>query len=111
MGVDAAKAESVVNLTGSRSAVMWGANSFLAAAIATFAGALHVAVRRRRRRRRCTLAPDSKRLGPHWRYAACVAAQQAAALGWGLDSMPRSVGTGLGRGQGRGLLGRVQGHF
>lgn len=44
MGVDAAKAESVVNLTGSRGAVLWAANGFLAAALTTFAGALRVAV-------------------------------------------------------------------
>lgn len=46
MGVDASKPESVVNLTGNRGAVLWAANAFLAAALAIFARALPVPVRR-----------------------------------------------------------------
>jgi len=41
-GVDGAKDESVVNITGNRAAVLWTANAFLAAALCTFARALHV---------------------------------------------------------------------
>jgi hypothetical protein len=44
MGVDAAKPESVVNLTGNRGAVLWTANAFLAAALAVFSRSLPVAV-------------------------------------------------------------------
>jgi len=45
MGVDVAKPESVVNLTGNRTAVLWAANAFLAAGLCTFAGSLIVPVR------------------------------------------------------------------
>jgi hypothetical protein len=44
MGVDAAKPESVVNLTGNRGGVLWAANAFLAAALAIFSRSLPVAV-------------------------------------------------------------------
>lgn len=42
--MDAAKPESVVNLTGNRGAVLWAANAFLAAALAVFSRSLPVAV-------------------------------------------------------------------
>ena len=44
MGVDAAKPESVVNLTGNRGAVLWAANFFLALALTIFSRSLVVAV-------------------------------------------------------------------
>ena len=46
MGVDAAKPESVVNLTGNKNAVLWAANIFLVAALAIFSRSLPVAVGR-----------------------------------------------------------------
>ena len=45
MGVDGAKAESVVNLTGNRAAVLWTANAFLLAAISSFFAILRATVR------------------------------------------------------------------
>lgn len=61
MGVDAAKPESVVNLTGDRVAVLWAANAFLAAALAVFGSSLPVAVSSRLRR---MLTAEQLRVSP-----------------------------------------------